>query len=233
MKMINKHKGFTIVELMIATTVFSVILLLSLTGFLQIGQQFYKGVNMTRTDDVAKQIISGIKNDIAFDSTSLAITPIQSQTFTVNGRSYTRYWFCAGSNRYTFIKGYMVDTQAGLAERQSQPATPNSWYKYGLLKDRVDVSGGCPSPISSTLGLTANSVTELIGDKMRLSELQISHLPSPNDKLYTINIRIVYGEDSVLQNPNQPNASCISGKNTSSYCFATDLRTAVRRGVLP
>lgn len=41
--------GFTLIELMIATTVFSVVMLISTYGFIKINQYYTKGVNAART----------------------------------------------------------------------------------------------------------------------------------------------------------------------------------------
>lgn len=217
--------GFTLVELMIATTVFSVILLLSLAGFLQIGQLFYKGVNITQSTDTAKQIITSIKNDLSYDTsnTTLAIYPAP-----LASPSTQRFYFCVGANRYSFIPYKQLN-------REDKDTGPSfGWYKFRLLKDRLDVvNSSCPNPFNNSGAPLGNDATELLGDKMRLSKLEITPLPSSNDKLYTVVIKIVYGDDSVLDNANTAEAKCKSGASYARYCFATDLRTTVRKGFQP
>lgn len=70
-KLIRKHldhnaQGFTLVELMIATALFSSILLLITFGLLSIGQNYYKGKNSARTQDVARRVIDEISQAIQF-----------------------------------------------------------------------------------------------------------------------------------------------------------------------
>lgn len=236
-KKINHTAGFTVTELMIATTVFSIILVLSLTGFLQIGQMFYKGVNITNTTNTAKQVITSLKTDISFDSTSAGIVvPQGSSSIDVlaDGKGpFTRYWFCAGSNRYTYILGRQVDREAAEVQiRSTAFNNPSGWYEFALLKDQV-AGTSCPDPFIGVAQLQSNTVTELIGDKMRLSKLEISQLLSPNDKLYTITIKIAYGDDEVLDDFGLDSAKCKSGAASSRYCYVTEIRTTAREGFQP
>ena len=225
-KLIRNQKnksGFTIMELMIATTVFAILLLLALAGFLQIGQLFYKGVNITRTSDAAKQAMSSIRNDVSFDVTNSSIMPNNSPLTTP---LTDRWYFCAGANRYTYILGRQLDIEAESNEMKTFPVA--GWNKFSLLKDKV--VSGCPDPFNGVPINPAN-VTELLGDKMRLSNLTISLLPN---SLYTLDVRIAYGIDEVLTSPaTATDAKCLSGRNNSSYCFITDLRTTVRQGLQP
>lgn len=61
-----KYKGFTVVELMIATTVFSFILLLCTFGIIQIGRNYYKGSTIVRTQNVTRSILDDISNSIEY-----------------------------------------------------------------------------------------------------------------------------------------------------------------------
>lgn len=242
----RQKKGFTVVELMIATTVFSIILLLALAGFLQIGHLFYKGVNITRTTDVAKQIATSIKNDIAFDPEDTAID-LNSSPVIVDGiGTVNRQYFCAGSKRYAFILGRQLDAAAQAEEMETGVS---GWHKFALLKDKDEVSG-CPDPFGGANSIDPNNpdnpVTELLGDKMRLSNLTVCQLglavaewpPCPAgaadvnlNSLYTLNVRIAYGDNDVMNNPSSTTASCISSPAASRYCFVTDLRTTAKKGI--
>jgi type II secretory pathway pseudopilin PulG len=225
----SRFFGFTIVELMIATSVFAIILLLSLAGFLQIGQLFYKGVNITQTTNALNQAATSLKNDILFDNSSSAITILNAANVTLpDGTVIPRKYFCAGSNRYAYILGRQLDREAQADEMKNFPV--GGWYRFALLKDRYS-GGGCPDPFTSPTPFVAADTTELLGNKMRLSDLQITQLPSTNDKLYTVNIRIAYGDDQVLENPNSANPSCRSSPAYSKYCFVDDLRTTARKGL--
>ncbi|MEX0881445.1 MAG: prepilin-type N-terminal cleavage/methylation domain-containing protein [Candidatus Saccharimonadales bacterium] len=216
------NKAFTVIELMVATSVFSILLLLSLAGFLQIGQLFHKGVNITRTSDTAKQVINSIKNDISYDAGTSTIA-VQNSTIFVSGvGTVTRSYFCAGQNRYIYIRGSELD------EDNKDVGSPSGWYRFGLLKEPY-TSANCSNP--NSVPINANTATELLGDKMRLSNLTIQPVLG---SLYTLRVYIAYGDDEVLTSPaNATNARCQSGSNFSRYCFVADFTTTARRGIQP
>ena len=224
-------KGFTIIELLIATAVFSTVLLLALTGFLQIGKIFYKGINATQTNAVARQMLDNLKNDVAYssDTSSIAQDP---QGVPSNGSHY----FCAGSNRYVFMPFKKLDVAVETYQRAN--LQPINWTMFGLLKDTVSTAGSCPNPFSATLSdqLKATTAQELLSDKMRVSMLKVTqygvapYTPSPGlSDLYSLNIKLAYGDNEVLTNFDQPSATC-NGSVHSSFCFTTQLQTTVRKG---
>lgn len=75
--------GFTIIELMIATVVFSVILLVMTIGLLQIGRAYYKGVNSTKVQEASRAVADQVGQAIQF-SGSASLTPSDTQLCTGN-----------------------------------------------------------------------------------------------------------------------------------------------------
>jgi len=89
----HNRKGFTIIELMIATVVFSLILLVIMGAIIQFGRIYYKGVIQSRTQERARAISEDIAKHIQFGKTvTLPSAPDP------DGISY----FCAGGRGYTF-----------------------------------------------------------------------------------------------------------------------------------
>src|SRR5574337_1969757 len=167
LNMIMKNKGFTIVELLIATSVFSILLLLAPDGFLQIGRLFYKGVNISQPSSDAKQLVSSIKNDIAFSAPSTTSLAVTLKPMTVGSVTIDRRYFCVGQNRYSYTINRELDTNAESYEMRTQPIDATGWNNFGVLRDQVS-SNSCPNPFdSSATGLKAASATELLGNKMR------------------------------------------------------------------
>jgi len=211
-----RTQGFTVVELLIATAVFSAVLLVSLIGFLQIGQIFYKGVTAARTHETTKDTMNSLASDIRF---AAAISQSNPQP-TGSG---TSQYFCAGSHRYTFNPGRMVDR-----------ADYDNTTRFGLIRDTLPVSGSCASPIGPS-GTGYYTPEELLGNRMRVSDIGIQRLTGSGlDNLYTISVKIAYGDNSVLQNTadsDPTNDTCDSGLRTSQYCHVSVLKTTVRRGV--
>ncbi|MCA9344872.1 prepilin-type N-terminal cleavage/methylation domain-containing protein [Candidatus Saccharibacteria bacterium] len=65
-KYIKYQTGFTILELMIATTVFSVVLLLCTYGLIEIGRNYYKGAAVARTQNATRAALDDISQSIQY-----------------------------------------------------------------------------------------------------------------------------------------------------------------------
>ena len=162
------QKAFTIVELMIATTILSTILILVTVMMVGIGNLFYKGVNQARVQDDVRTISDDVSQHLQLsDSPPLA---------SVSGDGTGVY--CIGDTRYT----YVLNQQIGSANphvlwRDSNPTPGSCAATDGFLNNTT------PSPDG----------TELIAPNSRLTYFNIS-LSSP----YTISIGVAYGDDDLL-----------------------------------
>lgn len=219
---IERGSGFTIMELMIATAVFSVVLLTALAGFLQIGHLFYKGVSTTQTGAAAQQIFSDIAGNF-HDSNNI------SQVQSANGYTY----YCLGSSRYTFNIGKEVRTSDSPNHK-----SPASGGNYGLLKDELPGSNGCATPcddINLAVPCAAGTVrfnkpVELLGDQMRLSAFSIQPNVAVSPNFYSISIVVAYGDDDLLNNATNSSAACKDDSDGRQYCSVTALNTGIYRG---
>jgi prepilin-type N-terminal cleavage/methylation domain-containing protein len=108
-------RGFTIIELMMATLVFSLILLLLTTGMIQMGRMYYKGLATSKTQDVARNILATVTRDIQFSG----------GTVDVFGSTHPDT-VCIGSRRY-----------------QRQLNTEVGGVVHGLVVDSPAVAGAC------------------------------------------------------------------------------------------
>ncbi len=71
-----KHnKGFTVVELLIATTVFSVVLLVISSGLIYIGKVYYKTTAQSKVQDATRAIVDEISQNLQFTNGDLTILP--------------------------------------------------------------------------------------------------------------------------------------------------------------
>jgi prepilin-type N-terminal cleavage/methylation domain-containing protein len=66
----QKQAGFTILELMIATMVFSVILLVVSAGILSFTKQYVKGITTSNTQAVARAVMADVVQNIQFSGSS-------------------------------------------------------------------------------------------------------------------------------------------------------------------
>jgi len=202
------QKGFTIAELMISTAVFGVILLVVSTAIIQFTRVYYKGVTEANTQDIARSIMDRIGQGIEFNGGTVTNT-VASPT---PGNSYA---FCVGGQQYSYTTGYQLSD------------TPAASQTYHALV--VNGVAGCTSstPAQNVRGSSVSG-TELIPPNMRLSKMQVTSIGT---NLYKISIRVVFGDDAVLNNPNAATAACKSILNGSQFCAVSDLSTVVTKRV--
>jgi prepilin-type N-terminal cleavage/methylation domain-containing protein len=233
------NQGFTIVELLIATLIFSVILLAALAGFLQVGRLFYKGVNSTQTSETSKQVLNDVKANIRL-ATVNAINPNK----TGNG-GYT--YHCVNGNRYT----YMLDKQVNLATpNYRSPITGN----YGILKEYMGSDTACGVPCYSYSGppgasydnctdpgsVPFNNPVELLSNNMRVAQFDIFQTDTTttsNSDLWTLKLKVAYGDDGVFEYPGGPGLPstirCQAASTVQQFCAVVDNSTSVYRGNQP
>lgn len=207
----RSQEGFTIIELLLATVVFSAVVVVALSGFLTIGRLFYKGVNLSQTQAIAQQIVDNVISDIQGAST---VWDVVSAT---GGRSYV----CIGNSRYIFKLHNLVDVSAH-----------DNTQNFGLLRDRLPGgSSACPNPYDGVGAVAPSNPTELMGNKMRLNSFSVART-CPTCKLFTITANLAYGDDSSLDvDPSTKIATCNSGLASSQYCAVTGLSTTVASGL--
>jgi prepilin-type N-terminal cleavage/methylation domain-containing protein len=164
---INK-RGFTIIELMISTTILGVLLLITSAAVIGLTRQFYKGINQAKTQEVARSIAEEIASNIQYSkNTPRDIDNVLSENI----------GWCIADRRYMFFTGQKLGTNAA-----------NNESKQVLIRE-ADCSGGDTSP---TLG----DGTELVSQNMRLIKFQIDE--STSGMIYKISVTVGYGDDDLF-----------------------------------
>jgi Tfp pilus assembly protein PilE len=211
-------EGFTIVELMIAATVFAVVLIIAQTSFVQIGHLFYRGVSITNTQEVADHIYQDVSGNF---QNAAGFTSAKNSS--AGGYDY----YCIGNTRYTYRLDNEVNTDLAATHTS---ATGN----YGILKDVLQGTGsGCPAPCddaapSCVSGVALKNPAELLGDKMRVEQFDITQSTSTSN-LYNIQIVIAYGETSTLtyKTPGDLKTVSCQGDSNNNFCAVSSVNTAI------
>jgi prepilin-type N-terminal cleavage/methylation domain-containing protein len=209
-KSVVNNKGFTIIELMVATLVFSVILVIITSGIIALTNQYYKGITSTKTQAAARAIMDTVAQDIQL-APSGGVSPSANST-NVPGMQY----FCTGTHVYSFLLGKQLVDSAPVVLNQSQHVFVQSQQ-----------TSGCADPSSFPPVSSANR--ELLTPGMRLTKLSVQPITglTNTNKLWQINVRVDSGDDDLFTvNPPNDTSVCKGGAG-SQFCAVSELTTTV------
>jgi len=83
---LQSKKGFTIIEFMIATALFSVVLLVFSAVFTMIGKLFYKGYITSKTQEASRDLMYELSRNVQFSSGAITTGP---NFLCIGGADYT------------------------------------------------------------------------------------------------------------------------------------------------
>lgn len=212
----RREDGFTIIELMIATTVLSVILVMVTFMMISIGKLYYKGISQAKAQQTARNIVEDVSNHLELnDSPPTESATADNITFTdASGGSHTIAAYCIGEVRYSYILGRQIGGDAA------------TQISHVLWRDRTPAAGCVPADLRSndpSGGDASNPGTELMTDRGRLAALTIDTSNSP----YEIEILVALGENDLFDGSGI-NTLC-RNQTGSEFCATSQLRTSVTK----
>ncbi len=193
----TNHKGFTIIELMIATMVFSVIIVLSSLMITNIGNLYNKGINQSRIQGTVRSLTSDLSQQLKLSSNQFTV-PIGPL---VVGNQNKVYGYCIGSVRYSYILGSKIGT-----------------IPHVLWRDVNNSQGSCtPVDISSSTLVNSNKGIELMGPNSRLTTFSITADSKSGGSPYALTIKAAYGDDDLLCDEKAQPGSCSNNVALVNY----------------
>ncbi len=208
----KKHlsSGFTILEVLIATMVFTVVLMICVQVVTRIGQLYFKGVTTSQVQDLTRNLLDEFSQQIQFGSA----IPIPD---TISGGDpSTPLIFCVGDNSYRAIMNRKLGDSG-----------------VDTVLKRKAYSGACT--FSSTW---FDDATELGIRNMRI--LKLSIIRSTTDPyIWSLNIRLALGDTDILEYSSAStdlpavygSANCKSGISGSQFCATSELNSTLLRRV--
>lgn len=196
--------GFTIVELMIATTVLTTLLLLAGATFTQISRLYYKGIITTKTQNASRSVIDDISRNIQFSNG-------QTTAGSGNGAEV----LCIGQTRYTYVKNRQI--KAGTTSQE-----------HALWQDKLTSPGSCLVGIPNLFTANPGGISgkELLENGMRLKSFSVTE----NSNIFYITIGVIYGDDDLLifsPPPNSQPETCKGDPSGSQWCAVSELNTQI------
>jgi prepilin-type N-terminal cleavage/methylation domain-containing protein len=208
------EQGFTIIELLIATAVFAVVMLIAAASIIYVSKTYVKGNIESQTQQTTRSVLQTISQDIEFTKNStINISP--------SGNNANTYHFCIGNDVYV----YKLSVQVSSSE--------DPLYVYS--------SANCPTVIPTS---PPTNSRELLSNNEQLGQLSLTCAESDNDDVgntvcttYTVSVEVAYiGGDSSLEDTsnsglNTANAfygySCSNMQITGSFCAVSSLTTTI------
>lgn len=213
MKTHNPQTGFTLIELMIATTIFSIVLTVILASFLQIGRMFYKGVSTNNTNESTRTLVDDISNDVRLADGATDAVRI--------GTVGDKYYFCIGTHRYTYVL--------------KQPVTATNITNLNPQSMSAGVVRDTPASCDATTAAGSDK-QQLLGPNMQLNALEFKCAATG----CTIHAHVIYygADKTVFASPNhpsytpaqainEPDARCSGNLLSTQFCSMADISTNV------
>ncbi len=193
LKAIKSSRGFTIVELMIALSVLSTILVLATVIMINIGSLYSKGVNLSNLQNTNRNILSGVSSSFQFTGQNL-------QKPLPNPNTDDVYAACIGTTRYSYV------LNKELGNDIAGPPTA-----HVLWRDTMKSSATCTAlnlTVGNPTASAADSIegSEMVGAHMRLIKFNIAGTDP-----YDIDVWLAYGDSDLLCDTGDP-GNCDPGQ---------------------
>lgn len=218
------QEGFTIMELVIATSVFGVMLLLVTTGILQIGRAYHKGITTAKTQEVAR----GIEGELSSVFQSAGNSNLGPRVLEPAPSGYPDKIraYCIGDNRYS----YVTNAKSSTTSSNSLPFTSTHVLWFDIKPSAAacvpaDVSKENPSTQTTWAGYQVDATKsgqfrDLLADNMRLTTFELTDVAGTGMK---VNLRVLYGDDDVVAG----DGSCKSNRDGGQFCAFSELETFI------
>lgn len=220
-KTFKKNQGFTIVELMIATTIFSFILIVASSGVVAIGRMYFKGITSAKTQEVARNIMEEISRARQFSGQNKTFAAAPPGGYDV---------LCFGENRYTFKINQKVD---------DNPANVGLYYTTRSLSEPLclpETNGG-EEMLARNMRLLDLRAEPIGGENIGGETI--------GAKNFRIVVKVAYGDNDLLSiydpgasDTDPPifgavisDAYCRSGVAGGSFCSVSELATIVNKRI--
>lgn len=215
----QQQKGFTVVEFLIATTVFSFVILICSMAIIHVGRMYYKGVITNRVQDTARLVVDDVAAAIQFGPRNVD-PALFARTQTTEFGGITVNSLCIGTVRYSYAPNAVLGGSSG----ESNGITTS---QHVLWRD-VYGSSNCP-PLDITQAEPPDSTNgkELLGRGMRLPEFVVE-IPAPGEA-WRIGVRVVYGDDPALFDDGADFSVCRGVLAGGQFCAVSSLNTSVTK----
>lgn len=195
----SNQQGFTIVELLIATLVFSTIILVITFGIIQFSRSYYRGVTTSNLQNTARSVIDSISQAIQFSGSDISSSAMSKTVFDDDTGTY-----CLGGVQIDYVL-HSVRAKTGTVQ-------------HVLYSTPTGGGGACTHK-----AFDPNSSKDLVDVNMRIVSFGISsYVGGSSSNLWKIQLKLAYGDDDLLCSPSLSAAtqgSCSSKTYPTSFSY--------------
>lgn len=214
---LRSKQGFTLVELMIALSVLSTILVFCTVMMIRISSLYNKGVNAANLQNATRNVATDISSSVEFTNNSF-------QTGSQSYGGLTIQSYCVGQIRYSYVLGRKLGTDDSIAPVET---THHVLWRDTMKTDdtctplNITVVGTPPDTVPST---TNGDGYEMIGNNMRLVKFDVNPvIPS----VFSIDVATSFGDKDLL---NGSFTACNSTKG-NEFCSISEINTTVSKRI--
>jgi prepilin-type N-terminal cleavage/methylation domain-containing protein len=230
----KSESGFTIVELMIALSVLSVLLITATVVLIQIGGLYAKGVNAADLQNVNRNVVADITGQLQFSGTP----PNGCTDITNNVTCYTEtrnitvpkvgggtidipvYSYCIGKTRYSYVINHKLGVDSYSGEKVPHVLWRDTMTDTSRCKP-VDILNGTDINASPSSG----DGYEMLGSNMRLTRFDIQQVSGSNG-VYGIQVWMAFGDNDLIHTQADGASTCSGGIGTQ-FCAISSISTQV------
>ncbi len=227
---VNNKSGFTIIELMLAMTFVSALLIAVAMTVIQIGNIYNRGITVKNVNQIGRSLASELQRSVA-----------GSGVFNINPGVGSRYivqdWggrLCVG--QYSYIWNYGKDILAGDDLRLNTYASSTDVIRFIKVLDQN--ASYCDDSTKKVVVADAIELIDIGEHDLALHDFSINTADSASDsrtgqRLYSIEFQLGTNRDGTLLYESDENPVCkIPGEDGAdpSYCSVNHFNIVVRAG---
>ena len=216
----STQRGFTLIELILASVFLSFVLLMAAYAFVQVNRAFNQGQTVKIIQETARIVMEDMARELTLAGDK-QITIVDDDAAPGNRR------LCIGELRYAWNEGiYYEDTTASDTTNPTpaQLLRNGNLENFSLIKETQGVTD-----CTSTPPITWNGyITDLIPKRASVLDIEISKINDAGSnagQVYRLSLTLSTRTKDLVDNPADP-TECDPTKGTT-YCDIVHLETAV------
>lgn len=191
MRTTKRERGFTIVEFMIASVVFSVVLLAVTAAMLTMTRRYQHSLYVINTQSAAVNVIQSVSQAVKYSGNTAGVMK--------DGDSV----YCVGNKYFVYFLGKQLVNREAVSTPTTTTTAMAARYRYGECNIGT-----------ATASNSAYPHKELLGQGMRVANLSIEKIGT--SLTYRVSVRVVYGDNDLLCSPSAKPGSCEDASSSLS-----------------